>query len=131
MHDKRKWGMSEELRLSGPSYTPYGCEESTSIANSSSFASSIHLIDYSNATACTSNAQCANRRLHLYCKCKWGMSEELRWFFVYAYFLLIIATSVMRRAYVHAVCWTSCLINTIHFRHSYFFMLKIISFFHA
>ena len=32
MHSKHKWGMSEELRLSGPSYTPYDGGESTSIA---------------------------------------------------------------------------------------------------
>ena len=47
---KRKLRSSILFEPSGPSYTPYGCGESTSTAYSSHFDSSIHLYGDSNAT---------------------------------------------------------------------------------
>ena len=75
MYAKRKWGMSDELWQSEPSYTPYGCGESTSIADPSP-----HEDTFTTIPTQPWQAQAKVRiirRLHMYAKRKWGMSNEL------------------------------------------------------
>src|SRR6056300_216946 len=75
MYAKLKWGMSNELWRSEPSYTPYGCGESTSTPPTSPHE------DTSSDIATQPQSPKAKlriiHRLHMYAKLKWGMSNEL------------------------------------------------------
>jgi hypothetical protein len=76
MYAKRKWGMSNELWRYEPSYTPYGCGESTSTPPTLPHEDTFTTIP---TQPWRSRAKVRIiRRLYIYAKRKWGMSKEFR-----------------------------------------------------
>ena len=85
IYAKPKWGMSNELWPYEPSYTPYGCGESTSTPPLCLMRTPLRLYPRNHGTHKQNYASfvvyiCVPRiirRLYMCAKPKWGMSNEL------------------------------------------------------